>query len=64
MTKFVMTECYFSRHNQDFSNNDDMTTIKYIPGLIKGPYLNEKHNFYTKHDFYGTLYRKLMMIYL
>ena len=45
MRKFVSSECYFSRHNQDFSDND-MSLIKYIQNIISGPHLNEKHNFY------------------
>ena len=63
MRKFVSSECYFSRHNQDFSDND-MSLIKYIQNIISGPHLNEKHNFYVKHDFYAKLYRKLLSTYL
>ena len=41
-----------------------MSLIKYIQNIISGPHLNEKHNFYVKHDFYANLYRKLLSTYL
>ena len=40
MRKFVSSECYFSRHNQDFSDND-MSLIKYIKNINRDKHIIE-----------------------
>ncbi len=67
---FIKKEVYWSRHNMDhlktdsFKKNINIKSKKiiYLGNTLTGKYLNELHIYYTRHNFYYSLYKKLLDI--